>query len=242
MTRPVFIFTDFGVSGPYVGQMHAALLKAGVTLDVVNLMADAPSFDPQSSAYLLAALLPHTSNDAVLLGVVDPGVGSQRQPLIVEADGRFLVGPDNGLFALAVRQVKTWRAWTMTWRPETLSASFHGRDLFAPVAAALARGQDPAGYGKPQQALIGQDWPDDLPHVIYVDHYGNAITGIKGDVIETDRVFDLGGRRIPWANTFSDVGHGQAFWYVNSIGLVEISVNCGSAGRDLNLEIGSFVG
>lgn len=242
MSRPVFLFTDFGVTGPYVGQMRAALLKAGIVQGGIDLMADAPSFDPQSASYLLAALLPHISEDAVLLGVVDPGVGSPRLPLIVEADGRFLVGPDNGLFAMVVRQAKTWRAWTMTWRPDSLSSTFHGRDLFAPVAAGLALGQHPAGYGPPQHSLIGQDWPDDLAQIIYVDHYGNVITGMRGDRIETDRVFHLGGRSLCRANTFSDVGPGQAFWYVNSIDLVEISVNCGSASRDLNLGIGSLVG
>lgn len=221
--------------------MRAALLKAGITQGVVELMADAPSFNPQAAAYLLAALLPYTAPDAVVLGVVDPGVGSQRPALIVEADGRFLVGPDNGLFAVAVKQARQWRAWAITWRPNDLSVSFHGRDLFAPVAAALATGQAPDSQGIPQKHLIGQDWPDELSQVIYVDHYGNAMTGLRGDKVSPDRVFRVGGHCLRWSKTFSTVPPGQAFWYVNSIGLVEISVNQGSAGGDLGIKVGALV-
>jgi len=241
LTRPVFLFTDFGVTGPYMGQMRAALLKAGVTQNVIDLMADAPNFDPKVAAYLLAALMPHTAQDAVLLGVVDPGVGSRRQALIVEADGRYLVGPDNGLFAVVVKQALAWHAWSIAWQPESLSNSFHGRDLFAPVAAALAKGLLPDSLGNPLPWLVGQDWPDDLAQVVYVDHYGNAMTGLRGDKLAADSVFKLGGQCVCNARTFSDVPLGQAFWYVNSIGLVEISIRNGSASGVLQVKVGDFV-
>lgn len=241
MTRPVFLFTDFGVTGPYVGQMRAALLKGGISDTVIDLMADAPNFDPRSAAYLLAALLPYTAVDAVLLGVVDPGVGSARQALMVEADGRFLVGPDNGLFAVVVKRAKQWRAWTISWRPDVLSASFHGRDLFAPVAACLALGLGPDELGKALAQPIGLDWPDDLSQVIYLDHYGNAITGIRAGKLPPETVLTIGNHSLSKATTFSDVAKGRAFWYENSIGLVEISVNGDSAGRCLGIDIGTMV-
>lgn len=241
MTRPVFLYTDFGVTGPYVGQMRAALLKAGISHGVIDLMADAPNFDPRSAAYLLAALLPHTAADAVLLGVVDPGVGSARRALVVEADGRFMVGPDNGLFAVVAKRAKQWRAWTITWRPDVLSASFHGRDLFAPVAAFLAQGRPPQELGEAQSRMVGLDWPDDLPQVVYVDHYGNAMTGLRAGDLPGPTVLTIGAHVLSRATTFSDVANGQAFWYENSIGLVEISVNGGSAGSVLGLEVGTRV-
>lgn len=242
MTRPVFLFTDFGVTGPYVGQMRAALLNAGIAQNVIDLMADAPNFDPKAAAYLLAALMPYTAQEAVVLGVVDPGVGSQRQALIVEADGRYLVGPDNGLFAVVVKQAQDWRAWTITWRPQKLSNSFHGRDLFAPVAAALAKGQPPDSLGNRLPGLVGQDWPADLAQVVYVDHYGNAITGLRGDKLKPDTILKVGGQSINQGRTFSDVSVGQAFWYVNSIGLVEISIRNSSSSSVLGIKVGDFVG
>lgn len=242
MTRPLFLFTDFGVTGPYVGQMRAALLKAGIAGAVVDLMADAPSFDPKAAAYLLAALLPYTADDAVVLGVVDPGVGSRRRALIVKADERILVGPDNGLFAGVVQQASSWCAWTIAWRPEKLSHTFHGRDLFAPVAAALAKEQSPDSLGDPQPDIFGLDWPDDLAEVIYVDHYGNAITGLRGETLAPETLLTVGNRRLGGAKTFSDVAPGQAFWYVNSIGLVEISVRNRSASGVLGLKVGDCVG
>ncbi|MCA1907675.1 MAG: SAM-dependent chlorinase/fluorinase [Magnetospirillum sp.] len=242
MTRPLFLFTDFGVTGPYVGQMRAALSKAGLVDGVIDLMADAPSFDPKAAAYLLAALLPYTADDAVVLGVVDPGVGSRRGTLIVKADDRFLVGPDNGLFAVVVKRASRWCAWTITWRPERLSHTFHGRDLFAPVAAALAKGEPPDSMGTPQPLIIGQDWPGDVAEIIYVDHYGNAITGLRGERLTPETLLTIGNWRLGGARTFSDVVPGQAFWYVNSIGMVEISVSNGSASGVLGLKVGDSVG
>lgn len=240
--RPVCLFTDFGHDGPYIGQMKAALYRCQPQVPVIDLMADAPSFQPQAAAYLVAALLEHTPENAVILGVVDPGVGGTRLPLVVEVGRRILIGPDNGLLAVA------WRhgggqglARVISWRPPRLSASFHGRDLFAPVAAALAAGQDVAACCGADVVPLGADWPDDLDRVIYIDHYGNAMTGIRGHRLGRDHVLRLGQACLPWARTFSDVRQGQAFWYVNSIGLVEISVNCGHAGRQIPVSIGDKV-
>ncbi|HBC09138.1 MAG TPA: hypothetical protein DC046_16375 [Rhodospirillaceae bacterium] len=144
------LFSDFGFQGPYVGQMKAVLHAGAPGVPVVDLMHDAPPFDPQSSAYLLAALAGGLAPGAVVLAIVDPGVGTDRRALVVEADGRWFIGPDNGLFALTVRRASKARAWEITWRPEKLSVSFHGRDLFAPVAAEIAAaGHAPHGPDGP---------------------------------------------------------------------------------------------
>ncbi|HTH15572.1 MAG TPA: SAM-dependent chlorinase/fluorinase, partial [Magnetospirillum sp.] len=131
MQRPIGIFTDFGPSGPYVGQMKCALMMHAPGLPVVELMSDAPAVNPHAAAYLLAALLPYWPASMVVAAVVDPGVGGDRRPVMAEVDGRWLVGPDNGLFELALRRGERVRCWEIAWRPERLSASFHGRDLFA---------------------------------------------------------------------------------------------------------------
>lgn len=156
----ILLFTDFGWTGPYVGQMKAVLAADAPGAALVDLMHDAPAFAPGPAGRLLAALLrdlpappdaPGPATDTatdtapdVVLGVVDPGVGTARRPIAVRAGGRVFVGPDNGLFGPAVAAAGDPRradAWTLTLRPTRLSASFHGRDLFAPAAAAVARGE-----------------------------------------------------------------------------------------------------
>ncbi|MBX6322432.1 MAG: SAM-dependent chlorinase/fluorinase, partial [Rhodospirillaceae bacterium] len=136
----IVLFTDFGLHGPYTGQVKAVLHGMAPGMPQIDLFADAPAGDPRASAYLLAAYATWFPAGTVFLCVVDPGVGGPRPAVIVEADGRWYVGPGNGLFEMVVRRAAIARRWDIAWRPERLSRSFHGRDLFAPVAAMLARG------------------------------------------------------------------------------------------------------
>jgi S-adenosylmethionine hydrolase len=235
----IVLFTDFGSSGPYVGQMKAVLHREAPGVPVIDLFADAPAFDARRSAYLLAAYAEEFPPPAVFLAIVDPGVGSERRPLVVEADGRRYVGPDNGLFELAWRRAGRRRAATIAWRPERLSASFHGRDLFAPVAARLAIGAEVSLAAIDELAREPRSWPDDLAEIVYLDHYGNAMTGLRASRLDARATIEVGGRRLARQRTFSDAAAGEAFWYENANGLVEISVNRGRADRDLSLSIGS---
>ncbi len=236
----IVLFTDFGLAGPYVGQIEAVLLQSAPGEPVVNLFADAPRCNPKAGAYLLAAYAGEFPLDAVFLAVVDPGVGDERRrPCIVRADGRWYVGPDNGLFNMVARRARSVRWWDISWRPARLSSSFHGRDLFAPVAARIARGEEPPGEPAPVEARVEPDWPDDLPEVVYIDHFGNAMTGIRASALSPGSRLMVAGRRIAHACTFSAVAPGEAFWYENANGLVEIAVNRGDARKELGLVIGS---
>jgi S-adenosyl-L-methionine hydrolase (adenosine-forming) len=237
----IVLFTDFGLDGPYTGQVKAVLYGTAPGVPVVELFADAPAGRPKPAAYLLAAYGVWFPPGTVLLAVIDPGVGGPRVPVIVEAEGRWYVGPDNGLFEHVMRRAASARTWEILWRPETLSASFHGRDLFAPVAGWLARGERPVH--KPRAPEIGQhaDWPDDLPEIVYVDRYGNAMTGLRGSLLPYDARLVVSGRALRHARIYSDVAPGEAFWYENSNGLVEIAVNAGRAADALQLVIGSPV-
>lgn len=240
--RPVILFTDYGERGPYVGQLKAALLAHGHHGPILDLMADAPVFDPRASSYLLAALLPQMPADAVMLCVVDPGVGGDRLPLVTEVDARLLVGPDNGLFELAGRQARHRQAWRIDWRPPVLSATFHGRDLFAPVAAALAAGRRPEVLpGTPMDWPGRPDWPDELAAVVYIDGFGNVMTGLSARNLPVDAVLSVNGRHLTRAATFGDRSVGEPFWYANSIGLVELAVNGGCADVILGLTPGEPV-
>ncbi len=237
----IALFTDFGLAGPYTGQMKAVLHRLAPGVPVIDLFADAPSRNPRASAYLLAAYAAWFPAGTVFLAVVDPGVGGARAPLVVEADGRRYVGPDNGLFELVRRRATEARVAEIAWRPAGLSASFHGRDLFAPVAAMLARGDSVASEPRPAGFGRRPDWPDDLAEIVYIDHYGNALTGLRAATIPADATLLAAGRPIPRAATFSAVPEGQAFWYENSNGLAEIAVNLGRADAALGLGVGAKI-
>lgn len=237
----IVLFTDFGLAGPYTGQVKAVLYSAAPDQRVVDLFADAPCRNPKAAAYLLAAYTAEFPSDAVFLCVVDPGVGGARAPLAVQADGRWFVGPDNGLFELVVRRATQVRCWRITWRPDRLSPSFHGRDLFAPVAARIARGEGPPGEELATGTVRRADWPDDLWEIVYVDGYGNAMTGIRAASLSDEARLGVAGRTLGRVQTFSGVEPGAAFWYENANGLVEIAVNMGSARAFLDIDVGAEV-
>jgi len=237
----IVLFTDFGLAGPYTGQMKAVLRGQAPNTEIIDLFADAPCADPRASAYLLAAYAPWFPPGTIFLCVVDPGVGGGRAALMIEADRRRYVGPENGLFELVLRRAQNARCHEITWRPPRLSASFHGRDLFAPVAGRVARGEPPPTLARPVEPERRPDWPDDLLEIVYIDHYGNALTGLRGQCLAPSACLDAGRRRIAHAETFSAVPRGAAFWYVNANGLIEIAVNRGRADRKLGLVVGSAI-
>ncbi|CAK0738749.1 S-adenosyl-L-methionine hydrolase (adenosine-forming) [Gammaproteobacteria bacterium] len=236
----IVLYTDFGLSGPYLGQVKAVLHREAPGIAIVDLCADAPTFDPYAAAYLLGALTPEFPPGSIFLGVVDPGVGTTRGAVAIFADGRWYVGPDNGLFEVVARRANEVQWWNITWRPQRLSASFHGRDLFAPVVAELAKGRAvPGGELRPWTPC--PDWPDDRPALIYRDHYGNCMTGLRMTMLPDHAILEVADQRLSWARTFGEVPKGTAFWYENSIGLIEVAVNCGNAATLLGLKIGDPV-
>ena len=237
----IVLFTDFGARGPYVGQMRGVLESLAPGVAVVELMCDAPAFAPRPSSYLLAALVAPFPAKSVFLCVVDPGVGTARDPLFLRIDQRWYVGPDNGLFDVLVARSRSAEVWRIDWRPEAISHSFHGRDLFAPVAARLALGEQIAATRLETYPQRLGAAPADLPEVIYLDAFGNAVTGIRGEGLSDDRRLTAGGHRLRFARTFGEVAPGAAFWFRNAFGLVEIAVNQGSAAEVLGLRVGDAV-
>jgi len=190
----------------------------------------------------LAAYVDEFPVETIFLCVVDPGVGGDRTLGVLRSDRRWYVGPDNGLFEPVARRGRDQaRWWEITWRPENLSATFHGRDLLAPVAARLACGEPPAGIERPIASIRRPDWPDELHQVIYIDGFGNAMTGIRAAAIPPGARLEVAGRRLDHATTFSEVPFGRAFWYENANGLAEIAVNRGRADDVLGLAAGIAV-
>jgi S-adenosylmethionine hydrolase len=237
----IFLFTDFGNADIYAGQVRAALLQYAPRQAVVDLLHDAAAFNIRAAAHLLAALFNRLPPGSVALAVVDPGVGGPREPLAVQADGKWLVGPDNGLLSVAASRARKCKAYAIGWRPKELARSFHGRDLFAPVAAMLARGVRKAARLRSREFALNFGMSD-LSEAIYVDHYGNVITGLRAGSLASMRILRAGGREIPHARVFSEAPHAGLFWYENSIGLVEIAANSASAQEALGIAVGDPIG
>lgn len=232
----IALFTDFGCADPYVGQMHAVLAREAPGMPVIDLFHSVPNFNIRAGAYLLPAYVGEFPPETIFVCVVDPGVGSERRAIVLRADRRWYVGPDNGLFQVLARRASETECREIRWRPASLSASFHGRDLFAPVAAQLARGEMPEAEPALLTIMPGQ-WPEDLAEIVYIDHYGNGVTGLRAGMTQFQAV-GVGGEVLKYARVFSDVPPGQAFWYENANGLVEIAVNGGSAAQRLDFRIG----
>ena len=204
------IFTDFGVQGPYLGQMRAVLLAQAPAVPVVDIFPDLPPFHVQAAAYLLPAYSQYLPDNSVCVCVVDPGVGTNRRALVVRADSRWYVGPDNGLFSILIRRAVDVQVFEITWRPEQLSKSFHGRDLFAPVAAAIARGEQLPAEEIEVTRLLMPAWPEDLMQVVYIDSYGNAITGLRSCRVSKDGILDVGETSCEFRHSYAEAEAGTA--------------------------------
>lgn len=233
----IALFTDFGPSGPYVGQLHAVLAREAPGVPVIDLFHDLPPYRVPAAAYLLPAYTREFPVDSIFVCVVDPGVGGPRKPLLVRADHRWYVGPDNGLFGPLTARARDCTVEEILWIPPRLSNSFHGRDLFAPVAARLARG------GRPETrpavpAVPVRPWPADLAEIVYIDRYGNAVTGLRAAAVPAGARLRCGGQPLDRVRTFSDAAPGSGFWYENANGLAEIAVNQGSAAAQFGIGIG----
>jgi len=237
----IVLFTDFGMEGPYTGQMKSVLIQRAPNNPVIDLFSNAPVHDPRASAYLLAAYIQDFPADTVFVCIVDPGVGSDRKPVVVQVDGQWFVGPDNGLFNVIVRRGKAVQWWNITWRPEKMTSTFHGRDLFAPVAARLALGESPPGELQNVRERVDCSWPDEYAAIIYIDHFGNAMTGIRASSISKECRLRVNNHTLSYARTFSDMAAGKAFWYRNANGLVEVAVNQGRADTLLKINAGNKV-
>jgi len=237
----IVLYTDFGADDIYVGQVKAALhrdLSGGAA--VVDLLHSVPNFNARAGAHLLAALQASFPEGTVFVAVVDPGVGTDRDAVALQADGRWFVGPDNGLLSVVAARAAAPRVWRIVWRPQSLSASFHGRDLFAPMAAAIATDRIPAGALVETGSLKIALGADDLAEIVYVDHYGNALTGLRAAGVPRSAVVEIGGVRAAFAPVFGAAPAG-VFWYENSIGLVEVAANRASAAEALGIRVGDPV-
>lgn len=244
----ITLLTDYGIADSYVGEMKGVLLSAAPGVTLVDITHAIPPGDIASAGYVLSRTWIHYPRGTIHLAVVDPGVGTSRAALAFRARDHFFVGPDNGLFSGVIRGAEVEAVALAT--PTSAVPTFHGRDLFAPAAAALARGESLGALGEryagtPRRvsgAVPRHDGKVVVGEVIYVDRYGNLITNLTPDLVPSYASLEAESLVIgPVRTTFGDVPSGALLAYLGSGGTVEIAVRDGSAARRLGLGVGGMV-
>ena len=253
----ITLTTDFGTRDAFVGIMKGVILRAAPRAHIVDLTHGIPPQNVVAGAYALASAVRFFPGGTIHVAVVDPGVGTRRRALAVETDDGWFVGPDNGIASLAAPASKVRRVFDVSRsrvRLRPVSRTFHGRDVFAPVAAALAAGIDPASLGRPTKAM--ERLPERtarrrgrtlVGEVLFQDVFGNLATSItRADLARAGFLgrrlsITIDGHVIPLRSSYASVPAGRAVGLVNSADLVEIAVNRGSAADALAIGIGARV-
>lgn len=244
----ITLLTDFGTSDSYVAEMKGVLLGLCPGAVLVDLTHAVPPGDVRAGAYLLGRTWSRFPAGTTHLAVVDPGVGTARAALALRAHGHGFVGPDNGLFTHVLRGAEVEIVALPT--PDQASPTFHGRDLFAPAAAAVARGVSLATLGEPFAGMPARlTWTEPryegksvVGEIVYVDRFGTLITNLTTEVVPPYAVLEVEDLELgPLRRTFGDVPTGGLLAYVGSGGAVEIAVRDGSAARRLGLGVGGRI-
>jgi S-adenosylmethionine hydrolase len=270
----ITLTTDFGTSDEYVGVMKGVILSILPEVQLVDLTHDIPAQDIRRASFALCAAFPYFPMGTVHLAVVDPGVGTDRRAIAVSTPGATLVGPDNGLFTYLLSEVEHWKPVELTnpefWLP-ILSTTFHGRDIFAPVAAHLAQGANIDDLGRSLTELVSLSLPrltftpDNISgEVLYADRFGNLVTSIGrlrrqkdrllmdgafGQVapapvefVATEVEIEMGGQILGGiSRTFGDVQDSAPKALVGSSGFLEIAIPQGSAAQSMDVDRGEPV-
>lgn len=256
MRNVITLTTDFGLQDYYVSAMKAVMLGIAPEARFVDVSHDIPSQDIMAGSWVLknsAMLFPSNTVHAV---VIDPGVGTDRHPIAMRVGDQYFVGPDNGIFSLltADREYEAVRLTKKEYLREDHSATFHGRDIFAPAAAHLSRGVPLKELGEPLEELVSYRWMQPIAdkdglegNIIHIDKFGNLITNIPksliDEVIACKNVKIYVGNIImnDIKNTFGAVAEGEPVAYIGSAGMLEIAINKGNAKEMLGIQKGAQI-
>ena len=257
----ITLTTDFGTRDAYVAAMKGTMLTVHPEARFLDITHDITPQDVMEAAFVLRGAVPYCPDGTVHLVVVDPGVGTDRRPVAVQHAGRWFVGPDNGVFPLVLNGEEPDASVALdhpdVWRTKTPSTTFHGRDIFAPVAAHLAAGRSLQDVGTPIDGLKPLRWVQPQTSagtvqgwVVHVDRFGNCITNIQRPDLETafgngdDADFKcyVGSVVLDTIHTtYGTVADGDPVLLFGSTGFLEIAVNAGHAGELLNIRKGDTV-
>ncbi|GJQ20622.1 MAG: hypothetical protein HBSIN02_09770 [Bacteroidia bacterium] len=247
---PIVLLTDFGYEDQYVGSMKGVIASICPRAWVIDLTHDVRPQHVAQAAFLLWTAYRFFPNGSVLVGVVDPGVGTTRRILLVKAVGRFFLAPDNGLLDLVLSDEHPEFCIDVAvigsrYVPPTVSRTFHGRDVFAPVAAHLVKGVPPGKFGtriappRSQTAFVTLR-SSERGTVLHVDRFGNVVTDIRIDDAGWLKALEVGRRRVTTrVRTYGEAPFRTPCFLIGSSGLVEVAVRNGSAAKMLGWDIGT---
>jgi S-adenosylmethionine hydrolase len=243
----ITLTTDFGTADGYVGEMKGVILSAAPDVAIVDITHDIEPQDIEGARLLVERCWRWYPRGTVHVVVVDPGVGTARAAIAVAAQGQFLIGPDNGVLSSAIATPQS--AVVALQVPPDASATFHGRDVFAPAAARLATGVPLARIGRPHVSPLVHCDPEPvvLPNgtvtgeVVHADRFGNAVTNLEAALAASGAMVEIAGRQMPVVRTYADVPPGHPVALVGSNGRIEIAIRNGHAARVLGLARGSRV-
>ena len=259
MRRPIItLTTDFGVKDPYVAEMKATILNISPNATIVDITHQIEKFNVRMGAYVLASASPYFPKGTIHVAVVDPSVGTRREPILIQTKHYYFVGPDNGVLALVARKEQIKHVYKIINRKLMLakvSNTFHGRDIFAPTAAHLANKTPPAKFGPeidniviPRFAKIVRRKNMFIGEVIHVDDFGNIITNFGEKELELMEINHTINVRLENAmlelklcRTYSEVQLHKPLALIGSHNLLEISINQGNAAKTFKVESGSKV-
>jgi S-adenosylmethionine hydrolase len=249
----IALLTDFGTRDYFVGAMKGAILSVNPKAQIIDITHDVEPQNIKSASFTLRACYKNFPAQTIFVAVVDPGVGSERRAILIEAGEYFFVAPDNGLLSFVFHELKNFRVFELTNKPyfaENISSSFHGRDIFAPVAAHLSNGIKPADFGAEITDFVRfeENSPRKISateiaaEIIAIDRFGNLVTNLKKKDLPEKFTLEIGAARVETVREFFAEGaDGEAFMIFGSAGFLEISVFRESAEKSLNARIGQQI-
>ncbi len=242
MNRGIIVFiSDFGYSF-YVGQVKGVIKSINPNADIIDITHNIPKFNIKAGQFILYSSYKYFPKQTVFLCVIDPGVGSERKAIIVEAENYYFVGPDNGLFGF----FRDYKAYEIEV-PKFASPTFHARDVFAPICAKLSLGLKPIEMARPLNRIVEMDFRNVktfenylLGEVLFIDDFGNIITNIEFS--DEFKLVEIRGVKIERkVRTYSDANKGTLVFLKGSYEFLEISMVEGNASEKLNAKIGDEV-
>jgi S-adenosylmethionine hydrolase len=252
----ITLTTDFGYSDPYVGIMKGVIAGISPQARVIDLSHGIPPQNVMAGALVLRHAVSYFPRGTVHVAVVDPGVGGARRPILIESEGSYFIGPDNGVLSLALEGKQPDRVIHLTnstYHLRPTSATFHGRDIFTSVAAYLALGVAAPAFGEPLESLARLKFPEVSRtarrlqgEIVYIDHFGNLFTNIRErdltGLAADQLVVSVGDVAIRgWASNYAAAAPGEFVALINSWGLLEIALCEGSAERRAAARVGDKI-
>ncbi|MGQ9551538.1 MAG: SAM hydrolase/SAM-dependent halogenase family protein [Candidatus Bathycorpusculaceae bacterium] len=253
MRQLITLTTDFGLKDHYVAEMKAVILSISPDTTIIDITHDVEKFNIRMGAYILASATPYFPKGTIHLAIVDPGVGAERRPLLIQTEKSFYIGPDNGLLVLAAKNQNIKHVYELR-NPRLMlpkiSDTFHGRDIFAPAAAHLANGTPPTEFGpetrritNPEFAKIVRKKNVLIAEVLHIDSFGNIITNLKekdlekADIKKALTVTMKNVRlNLKLCKAYSEVGPREPLAVIGSHNFLEISINQGDAANQFKVK------